>query len=131
MNSESECSENLDVVLLAKWLILLAARRNCPVTNSRLQVLLYYSQVWHLVFYRRKLFNEPLEAWLHGPAVFQVYKQFESGSFLRLPSQSDLPEIPLRIQKHLCEILEVYLPFSTGDLEKMKDILNFYGSGGK
>lgn len=112
-------SEKLDVILLAKWLILLASQRNSSVTNSKLQVLLYYSQVWYLVFYRCKLFSEPLEAWLHGPAVFRVYKHFESKSFLRLPCQSDLPEIPARIKKHLNEILEVYLPFPTEKLEKM------------
>lgn len=112
-------SEKQDVILLAEWLILLANRKSCFVTNSKLQVLLYYTQAWHLAFYRYRLFNEPLEAWMHGPAVFRVYKHFEFRSFLSLPCQTNLPEIPVRIKKHLNEVLEVYLPFSTGVLEKM------------
>lgn len=117
MNNKN--SENLDVVLLAKWLILLTTQKKSFITCSKLQVLLYYSQVWYLAFYRRSLFNDPLEAWMHGPAVFKVYKHFESRSFLNLPYQKELPEIPARIQKHFCEILEVYLPFPTEELKKM------------
>lgn len=112
-------SGNSDVVLLAEWLILLAAKRKCSVTNSKLQVLLYYSQVWHLVFYQRELFKEPLEAWMHGPAIFKVYKYFEDRSFLSLPYRTDLPEIPAKMIRHLSEILEVYLPFPTETLERM------------
>lgn len=115
----NENSEPLDVLLQANWLILLAVGKKCFVTNSKLQILLYYSQAWYLVFYRRELFREPLEAWMHGPAVFKVYKHFEPKSFLSLPLPVDLPEIPARIKKHLNEVLEVYLPFSTENLEKM------------
>ena len=71
------------------------------------------------MFYRRELFREALEAWMYGPAVFKVYKHFEPKSFLSLPLPVDLPEIPARIKKHLNEVLEVYLPFSTENLEKM------------
>ena len=74
---KNEISEPLEVLLLADWLILLVAGKKSFVTNSKLQILLYYSQVWYLVFYRRELFREPLEAWMHGPAVFKVYKHFE------------------------------------------------------
>lgn len=95
---KNENSETLDVVLQANWLILLAAGKKCSVINSKLQILLYYSQAWHLAFYRCELFREPLDAWVHGLAVFKVYKHFEPKSFLSLPCPVDLPDIPARIK---------------------------------
>ena len=38
-----------------------------PITNKKLQKLVYYSQAWSLVLNNEKLFNEKIEAWVHGP----------------------------------------------------------------
>ena len=38
-----------------------------PVTNLRLQKLLYYSQAWSLVIRGSELFSDDIEAWCWGP----------------------------------------------------------------
>lgn len=43
------------------------------ITHLKLQKLIYYCQAWSLVFYERRLFQENIEAWVHGPVVPSVY----------------------------------------------------------
>lgn len=40
-----------------------------------LQKLVYYSQAWHLVWEERRLFEEPIEAWVNGPVVRELYRR--------------------------------------------------------
>ena len=40
----------------------------------KLQKLLYYAQAWNLVFNKNPLFQNKIEAWIHGPAVPEVYQ---------------------------------------------------------
>lgn len=48
------------------------------VTNLKLQKLLYYVQGFHLAFFNKPLFHEPLEAWMYGPVVPVVYRAFKN-----------------------------------------------------
>ena len=50
-----------------------------PVTNLKLQKLLYYAQGWYLAFFDEPLFDERIEAWLHGPVVPPIYQDRPSG----------------------------------------------------
>lgn len=45
------------------------------LTNMRVQKLLYYCQGWHLAETGSPLFDESIEAWVHGPVVRGVYGQ--------------------------------------------------------
>jgi len=47
-----------------------------PITNKKLQKLVYYAQAWSLVLNNEKLFNERIEAWVHGPAIPSLYEKF-------------------------------------------------------
>ena len=44
------------------------------ITSMKLQKLVYYSQVWFLVFKEKVLFNENIEAWVRGPVVRELYE---------------------------------------------------------
>ncbi|MDR3723486.1 MAG: DUF4065 domain-containing protein [Terracidiphilus sp.] len=51
-----------------------------PISNLKLQKLLYYVQGWHLGIYEAPAFNEEIQAWVHGPvvpAIFHEYKNFK------------------------------------------------------
>ncbi len=50
-----------------------------PLTDLRLQKLLYYAQAWSLVVRGSELFPEELVAWRHGPVVVEVYKGLPQG----------------------------------------------------
>jgi len=58
-----------------------------PVTNMRLQKLLYYAQAWSLALTGEPLFGEDIEAWEHGPVVRSVYTRFKKHGSHRLPTE--------------------------------------------
>lgn len=44
-----------------------------PMTTMKLQKLVYYSQVWSLVWDEKQLFEEDIEAWANGPVVRNLF----------------------------------------------------------
>lgn len=49
-------------------------RRKGGMTAMKVQKLVYYSQVWSLVWTERQLFREQIEAWANGPVVPSLYR---------------------------------------------------------
>jgi uncharacterized phage-associated protein len=45
------------------------------MTAMKMQKLVYYSQAWHLARTGAPLFEEPIEAWVNGPVVRELYDQ--------------------------------------------------------
>lgn len=43
------------------------------ITSMKLQKLVYYSQVWSLVWDEKELFFDPIEAWANGPVSPRLY----------------------------------------------------------
>lgn len=48
-----------------------------PITNLKLQKLLYYAQGCYLAIYDKPLFDDPIEAWQHGPVIPSVYHEYK------------------------------------------------------
>jgi uncharacterized phage-associated protein len=51
------------------------------ITHLKLQKLIYYAQGWYLGFTGNALFDQDIEAWVHGPVspdLYQVYKMYGS-----------------------------------------------------
>lgn len=46
------------------------------MTKLRLQKLVYYTQSWSMVFRAQPLFDEEVQAWVDGPAVYSVWKKY-------------------------------------------------------
>jgi uncharacterized phage-associated protein len=69
------------VLDIGRYFIYLANQNHKPITNKKLQKLVYYSQAWSLVLNNKKLFNEPIEAWVHGPAVRSLYCRYKNFGF--------------------------------------------------
>ena len=44
------------------------------ITAIKLQKICYYSQAWSLVWNEKPIFDEPIEAWIHGPVVPALYE---------------------------------------------------------
>lgn len=92
----------------------------------KLQKLLYYAQAWYLAFYKKPLFSDKFQAWIHGPVCRPIYNRFSSTkslySNLSLSDRCDdfnLGKIPVAIRRHLDGVLEVYVKFSGSQLEDM------------
>lgn len=71
----------IQVLDLAEYLVLFFNKTGEPITNKKLQKLLYYIQAWNLVYFNHPLFNDEPEAWVHGPVYDGVYQKFKHFSF--------------------------------------------------
>jgi uncharacterized phage-associated protein len=90
-----------------------------PVTNKKLQKLVYYAQAWSLVLNNERLFSEKIEAWVHGPAIPSLYKKFkEFGSepIILDPACIEV-DISKKQEKLLNNIWQVYGKYDANYLE--------------
>jgi uncharacterized phage-associated protein len=80
-----------------------------PMTAMKLQKLIYYSQVWSVVWEDDVLFPNPIEAWKNGPVVRDLWEATR-GSFRvsRIPN---------------AEPNKLTIP----QIETVEKVLNFYG----
>jgi uncharacterized phage-associated protein len=103
--------ETLNAQQIAKYFIWKAAGEKKAITNKKLQKLLYYSQAWSLVLRDKKLFSDKIEAWVHGPAVRDVYfeyKKFGFGPISENVVKNDLEKISSDTKKFLDHVWSVY-----------------------
>lgn len=80
-----------------------------PLTPMKLHKLLYYCQAWSLVWDEKPLFEDKIEAWVHGPVV-PILFSFHRGAF-------NMPEIPFANTSLL----------SKERIESINSVINFYG----
>lgn len=93
----------------AQWLLTHANEQGVYFSNLKLQKLLYYAQGWHLAIYDEPLFKDEIEAWPKGPVlagVYQTYKRYGDIPISDTPLIS--PELPVYLENHLREIIEVF-----------------------
>ena len=92
------------------------------ISNLKLQKLVYYAQGFHVAMFNMKpLFNEPLEAWTHGPVVvslYHAYKSFGSGPIPR-PKDFDPDVLTSEIRELLDEVYKVYGQYSAWKLRNL------------
>lgn len=92
-----------------------------PITNKKLQKLVYYAQAWSLVLNNKKLFNEKIEAWVHGPAVPSLYEkfmQFGSEPIVLEPKEEKLTfRFPQEQKEVLDSVWKVYGKYDADYLE--------------
>ena len=85
----------------------------------KLQKLLYYSQAWHLAIFGAPLFEEPIEAWVHGPVVVSEYRRFKEWAWQPILENPHLPTLEEQVQQHLNEIMDVYGGMTAYQLEQL------------
>jgi uncharacterized phage-associated protein len=79
------------------------------MTAMKLQKLVYYSQVWSLVWDEDKLFDSPIEAWANGPVVKELY-DIHKGQFKVDPSsiKGDPSNLTQTQKETIDSVLEFY-----------------------
>lgn len=66
------------VLDLADFLVCYFNKQGIPLSNLKLQKVLYYIQAWHLVYFEgNPLFEEQPEAWVNGPVYRDVYQHYK------------------------------------------------------
>lgn len=91
------------------------------ISNLKLQKLVYYAQGFSLALHETPLFAEPIEAWLHGPVVpelYQRYKTYGSGHIPH-PEGFDLNSFSHRERELLDEVYEFYGQYSAWRLRQL------------
>ncbi|MCC8071903.1 MAG: DUF4065 domain-containing protein, partial [Bacteroidales bacterium] len=63
---------------ISHYLIAKSDNAGDPITNKKLQKLLYYVKAWGLVFFPNEgIIKDDFEAWIHGPVCPEVYRHFK------------------------------------------------------
>jgi len=104
---------------VAKYILANFRAKNGPITNLKLQKLLYYVQAWHLAIYDRAVFTEQIEAWVHGPVVPEVFRAYKRFRWSPIDAEETNWELPENLNAHINEIISAYGDFSPWDLERM------------
>lgn len=110
----------VNINLIADYFLFKGQQDKKSITNKKLQKLLYYAQAWSLVVRKDKLFNDKIEAWVHGPAVRSVYLQYRKFGFNPIKKEIDsakFTNIPEDIKHFLDEVWNVYGKKDTEYLE--------------
>jgi len=117
----SVTKKTLKAIDVAKYFIHLANQEKKPITNKKLQKLVYYSQAWSLVLNNKKLFSEPIEAWVHGPAVRSLYGQYKNFGFSPITENIDasLIKVSGKNKELLDEVWKLYGKLDPGYLEML------------
>jgi uncharacterized phage-associated protein len=90
-----------------------------PISNLKLQKLLYYVQGWSLAMHNRIAFHEETQAWVHGPVVpaaFYEYKHFRWNPIEIAPETVLISEAEI---SHIENILATYGNFTAYQLESL------------
>lgn len=104
----------------AAFLIAYSAKQSCPISNLKLQKLLYFAQCYALISENRKLFEEPIEAWAFGPVVSDVYilyKQYGGANILG-PARNTEP-ISKKDRQILIAVFDKFRNWSATDLTQL------------
>lgn len=114
--------KRLSAKRVAEYFIWKSAAERRPLTNKKLQKLLYYSQAWSLVLRNKRLFPERIEAWVHGPAIRSVYSDFKKFGFDPITdsvSADEVAKIPTEVKTFLDQVWAAYGKYDAAYLEHM------------
>lgn len=88
-----------------------------PITNLKLQKLLYYVQGWHLGLRGIPAFDDRLEAWVHGPVQPEVYRMYSANRWNPIVAEVEVPALPDDLVQLIGDVLETYGADSGYELE--------------
>ena len=104
---------------VADFIIRFSHLHGDPISNLKLQKLIYYAHAWYLAIHNKPLFDEEIEAWVHGPVVPSVYHDFKGWAWKPIEENPRKPALPRKVEKHLEEVMDVYGSLSAYQLEKL------------
>lgn len=80
------------------------------ISPLKLQKLVYYAQAWSLVLRDKPLFPEKIQAWIHGPAIYEVWDNYKEYQYGSIPEpKEELPD------------------FEEDEIEVLEEVWNTYG----
>lgn len=110
---------SISAIEIANFFISFCNDHGDYLTNLKLQKLLYLAQGWYLAFYNEKLFDEDIEAWVHGPVVPYVYTEFKNFGCKPISIQESGKILGDQIENHLIDVFDYYGGYSGYRLERI------------
>lgn len=55
------------------------------MTPKKIQKLCYYAQGWYSAITKKKLFDDQIQAWVHGPVSPKLYDRFKIYGYSKIP----------------------------------------------
>ena len=93
---------------VAKHIVHFFQEAGDPVSNLKLQKLLYYVQGWSLALDDKPAFEERLEAWVHGPVQPSVYGTFKHYRWNPITEAQCPVALPDDLKSTVASVLETY-----------------------
>ena len=95
-----------------------------PITNLKLQKLVYYAQAWYLANNKKPLFDDAeFQAWVHGPVIPDLYEKYKDFGSAPIKTKDNLKTIKKKMDsdkvEFLDEVIKVYMPAGAYELERM------------
>lgn len=105
----------ISVFDIANWF-----RSKGALTHKKLQKLCYYAQAWYCALYDgAPLFYERVEAWVHGPVIPDLYREYAGFGWDDIPALEETPDLPVKVVAILDAVYNTYWRFSGDQLEQL------------
>lgn len=104
-------------LLIAKYVISKCLQDGYPITNQKLQIILYFIQVIAYQKHNEFAFDEEIEAWQFGTVVPMVY--YEYCNYAGMPILEDYDvnaDIEINIRAVIDDVIREYAKHSAWDL---------------
>lgn len=98
---------NLKAIDIAKYFVARNLKDQKGLSNKKLQKLLYYAQAWSMVFNNQTLFKDDIQAWIHGPAILEVYNEYKEFGAEEIKKEVDLNAVTKLLSKEQVKILDM------------------------
>ena len=92
------------------------------ISNLKLQKLVYYAQGYHLAIFDVPFFNEPIDAWRHGPVCPDIYQKYKCYGARSITEQYDEDFTKIFTKDQLELLDEVYSVFGQFAAWKLRDM---------
>lgn len=110
-----------DVHLIARYVIHRCSQNRRPISNLKLQKILYFIQAEFLVAMNKLCFEDDIEAWSSGPVVPAVYFEYRIYGGTNLPDQGDdgFETIAEKDKNHLNAVISGATKYSASQLAEI------------
>ena len=101
---------------IAKWFL-----SHAPMTYKKVQKLCYYAQAWYCALYDGSpLFDDRIEAWVHGPVVISLYPIYSDYYWNDIPKEENFSmSFCEKVQDVLDAVYNTYSGLSDTQLESL------------
>lgn len=97
-----------------------SSKKNDLISNLKLQKLVYYAQGFSIALFDEPLFDEPIEAWDHGPVVSKLYQSYKSFGSAQLPIPNNFDD-SIYSKEIQCLLDDVYLKYGKFSALTLRD----------